>query len=47
MSHAYAFNVRLNGFSHLIVHKKRKTTKFRIHLLKNIIVTKIILQENF
>ena len=47
-------NVRLNGISHLLVHnnelqtaQKEKTTKLRIHLLKNIIVTKIILQEKF
>ena len=54
MSHAHAFNVRLNRFSHLLVHSnelqtalKEKTTKLRIHQLKNIIVTKIILQANF
>ena len=47
-------NVRLNGISHLLVHnnelqtaQKEKTTKLRIHLSKNIIVTKIILQEKF
>ena len=54
MSHTHAFNERLNGFSHLLVHSnelqtapKEKTTKLRIHQLKNIIVTKIILQANF
>ena len=47
-------NVRLNGNSHLLVHnnelqtaQKEKTTKLIIHLLKNIIVKKIILQEKF
>ena len=50
MSHAHAFNVRLNRFSHLLVHSnelqiapKEKTTKLRIHQLKNITVTKIII----
>ena len=54
MSHAHAFNARLNGFSHLLLHSnelqtapKEKTTKLGIHQFKNIIVTKIILQANF
>ena len=54
MSHFHAFKLRLNRFSHLLVHSnklqtapKEKTTKLRIHQLKNIIVTKIILQANF
>ena len=47
-------NVRLNRLSDLLVHnnelqtaQKEKTTKLRIHRLKNIIVTKIILLANF
>ena len=54
MSHAHAFNARLSGFSHLLLHSnelqtvpKEKTTKLGIHQFKNIIVTKIILQANF
>ena len=54
MSNAHSFNVRLNRFSHWLLHSnelqtapKEKTTKLRIHQLKNIIVTKIILQANF
>ena len=54
MSHIHSFNVRLNGFSHLLGHnielqtaQKEKATKLRAHLLKTIIVTKIMLQANF
>ena len=45
MSHIHSFNVRLNGFSHLLGHnielqtaQKEKATKLRAHLLKTIIV---------
>ena len=54
MSHIHSFNVRLNGFRHLLGHnielqtaQKEKATKLRAHLLKTIIVTKIMLQANF
>ena len=54
MSHIHSFNVRLSGFSHLLGHnielqiaQKEKATKLRAHLLKTIIVTKIMLQANF
>ena len=54
MSHIHSFNVRLNGFSHLLRHnlelqiaEKEKVTKLRTHLLKTIIVIKIMLQANF
>ena len=53
MSHIHSFIVR-NEFSHLLVHsnelhaaQKEKATKLRTHLLKTIIVTKIMLQEKF
>ena len=47
-------NVRLNGLSHLLVHnnelqtaQKEKTTKLRIHQLKNITVTKKFCKQIF
>ena len=47
-------NVRLNGLSHLLVHnnelqtaQNEKTTKLRIHQLKNITVTKKFCKQIF
>ena len=53
-SHIHSFNVRLNGFRHLLGHnielqtaKEEKAMKLRTHLSKTIIVIKIMLRANF